>query len=700
MSVLAGTLFMYDNIIDALRRRATTEAITAARELVASHPEDAQAHRWLAAALQESGRIEAALVSIDHAISLCPEEAGLHFARAGMLLGSQQMEAAQSALELATGLDPNHLASYLMQAQLALGRGDLKEVERLHRLAARVAPEHPQLAAIEGMLELQRGNADAALRIVTRGLQRGPLDEQLRYALGFVHMQKGHLAFAEQAFRSLLESNPAIASLRSLIAELVNRQGRPDEAVELVAPLLADPATATPGLQRFVGQMYLASGQPEQALPLLYAALTALPNDRATLETLVGVWHQRGELETGRNVLDAALATTPDAPNLWIARLALEVSGSPQELPLANRWAASMPASSQALEAQMEAYAALGQTEKAEAIAQQIVLLSPGHSAAEAYLFNLLLARDPASAVVHAQSLLTQARSEQARQLLLGWLGLAQDKAGQHAEAVVSWSERAASLASNQLPPHRIISPYQEWPQIGTVSPETTARPLFLWGAPGSGVERAAVVLGTAGAPLLSDRFRADWQGDLFQRYDSIGALESGALDVAAMVASWRANLPARGIADGNVVDWLVWWDNSFLKAFRPHLADGALLVVLRDPRDMLLQWLAFGAPSQMALPSPNEGAQWLSEMLGQVVVLSENQLYPHFLLRLDGLENDARGLADALGQALRAPALSAPSSLGPVYLSSGRWRDYAEALAEPFARLTPVAVRLGYSQD
>ncbi|MGH8025260.1 MAG: tetratricopeptide repeat protein [Pseudoxanthomonas sp.] len=691
---------MYDNIIDALRRRATSEALAAARELVTAQPEDAQAHRWLAAALQENGEAEAALASIDHAISLSPEEAGLHLARAGVLLGSRQVEAAQSALEQATGLDPNQLGSYLMQAQLALGRGDLGEVERLHRLAVRVAPDHPRLAAIEGMLELQRGNGDAALRIVTRGLQQAPADEQLRYALGFVHMQKGHLAFAEQAFRSLLESNPAAASLRSLIADLVYRQGRPDEAVELVAPLLADPATATPGLQRFAGQMHLASGQAEQAMPLLYAALAALPNDRATLETLVGVWHQRGELEVARNALDAALSTTANAPNLWIARLALEVSGSPLELPLANRWVASMPGSLQALEAQMEAYAALGQAEQAEAIAQQVVALSPGHSAAEAYLFNTLLTRDPSAAAAHAQSLLAQSRSEQSRQLLLGWRGLAQDRAGQYAEAVSSWSERASSLAPNQLPPHRITSPYQEWPQAGAIPPETTARPLFLWGAPGSGVERVATVLGAAGAPLLADRFRADWPGDLLQHYDSIEALGSGAMDATAMVASWRANLPARGITDGNVVDWLVWWDNSFLKAFRPYLADGVLLVVLRDPRDMLLQWLAFGAPSQMALPSPNEGALWLSEMLGQVVALSEDELYPHFLLRLDGLENDAAALTEALGKTLRAPALPAPTSLGPAYLATGRWRDYAHALAEPFARLTPVAVRLGYPQD
>lgn len=691
---------MYDEIIDALRRKATAEALAAARTLAATHPEDALAHRWLAASLQQNGDADEALASIERAISLSPDNADLHVARAGLLLGKREVAAAQSALAQATELNPNQLSSYLMQAQLALGRGDLGEARRLHDLAVKIAPDYPQLAAIEGMLELQRGNSDQALRIITHGLQRAPTDEQLRYALGFVHMQKGHLAFAEQAFRSLLEGNPAAVSLRSLIADLVLKQGRPDEAAELIAPLLENPATATPGMQRFVAQMHLASGRVDQAMPLLRSALAAAPNDQATLELLIGIWQQSGELEAGRNVLDAALATTTDAPNLWIARLAMEVSGSPLELPLANRWVAAMPDSLQALEAQMEAYAAADQAERAEAIAQRIVSLSPGHSVAQGYLLNTLLARDPQAAVDHARALLERSGSEQSRQLLLAWLGLAQDRAGDHAGAVASWEARSRSMAPGLLPPHRISPPYLEMPEVGAIAPENTSRPLFLWGGPGSGVERVATILAATGAPLLTDRFRPDWAGDLMQHFDSIEALVSGDLAPAVMVSSWRGNLPERGIADGNVVDWLVWWDNSFLKAFRSHLAEGVLLIALRDPRDMLLHWLAFGAHSQMALPSANEGALWLSEMLGQIALIVEDQLYPNLLVRLDGIENDPMALTAALGKVLGAPNLKAPTSLGPTYQASGKWRKYKDVLAEPFARLATVAVRLGYPQD
>lgn len=691
---------MYDNIIDALRRKATAEALAAARVLADAHPDDALAHRWLAASLQQNGDPDEALASIERAIALSPDNADLHVARAGLLLGKREVEAARTALAQATELNPNQLGSYMMQAQLALGRGDLGEAERLHGLAAKAAPDFPQLAAIEGMLELQRGNSDQALRVITRGLQRAPADEQLRYALGFVHMQKGHLAFAEQAFRGLLESNPSATSLRSLIADLVLKQGRPDEAAELIAPLLENPAAVTPGMQRFMAQMHLASDRVDQAMPLLRSALAAAPNDQATLELLVGIWQQSGELEAGRNVLDAALATTTNAPNLWIARLAMELSGSPLELPLANRWVAAMPDSLQALEAQLEAYAAANQVEQAEAIARKIVELSPGHSAAQGYLFNILLVRDPQAAVTRARALLEQSRNEQSRQLLLAWLGLAQDRAGDRTGAVVSWEARSRSMAPDLLPPHRISPPYLEMPEVGAIASENGSRPLFLWGGPGSGVERVAAILAASGAPLLTDRFRPDWAGDMMQHFDSIEALTSGDLAPAVMVSSWRGNLPERGVADGNVIDWLVWWDNSFLKAFRPHLADGVLLVALRDPRDMLLHWLAFGAHSQMALPSANEGALWLSEMLGQIALIVEDQLYPNLLVRLDGIENNPASLTAALGKVLGAPNLKAPAALGPAYLASGRWREYKDSLAEPFARLTQVAVRLGYPQD
>ena len=48
---------MHEQILDALRRGAAAEALSAARDAVAAAPQDATAQRLLAVALQQSGLV-------------------------------------------------------------------------------------------------------------------------------------------------------------------------------------------------------------------------------------------------------------------------------------------------------------------------------------------------------------------------------------------------------------------------------------------------------------------------------------------------------------------------------------------------------------------------------------------------------------------------------------------------------------------
>jgi tetratricopeptide (TPR) repeat protein len=690
---------MYDPILEALRRGATADALTAAEALVAERPDDAQALRWLSAAQLQNGQADAALASIDRAIALAPENAELHLARAGVLVGSRRPDEAQASLATASGLDPNQFGAYLSQAQLALARGDLDEAERLNRLAERVVPNHPQLAVVEGMVALQRGEADSALRRVSQAIEAAPEDAQLRYVLGFIYMAKGHLAFAEQAFRAIVDKNPAASSLWGLIADLLGRQGRFDEAADALGTLLADPARATPGLKRLAGHLRLRADQVEQAQPLLEDALGRGAHDRATLSALLQLWHARGQQEQGRALLEACLALHPRVADLWLARLALEDMGSEAAIDLAARWVHVAPESVQALEAQMAALAHAGRNEDADAVADRILDFMPGHSDAQARKVNALVARDPAAAVAHVEGLLQQAQQDEIRQTLLGWLALAQDRAGLRGEAVGSWLTRAQGYLSNNLPPHTPSAAQQAWPARGAITPETPSRPLLLWGAPGSGVERIASVFFASGAPLRGDRLSQRAPRDGFQRYATVQELAGGSQPGNGLVADWRAGLPSRGVPDGNVIDWLVWWDNALLHDLRPRLPEGRLLAVLRDPRDMLLEWLAFGSPAMYAITSADDAAIWLATVLDHVATILEQDLYPATVVRLDGIERSPAEIAEVLSQALGGLRLAVPQEPGSDGFEAGHWRQYADALAGPFATLTPVAVRLGYPE-
>jgi len=223
---------------------------------------------------------------------------------------------------------------------------------------------------------------------------------------------------------------------------------------------------------------------------------------------------------------------------------------------------------------------------------------------------------------------------------------------------------------------------------------------LLLWGAPGSLVERVAMTFDRAGGPLLADRFGPAPPTDPLQRYDTAPALLDGSLDGGFLVAQWRAGLAARGIRDGNVFDWLIWWDNALLLALRPHLPEAVLMIALRDPRDMLLEWLANGSPAPFALESPVIGARWLAQVLAQVADLHEQDLFPHRLIRMDEIAADPVALAQAMADALQT-TIPAPAAgmLAPLSFPAGHWRAFAQPLAAAFALLTPVAQRLGYPE-
>ncbi|MDI9237984.1 tetratricopeptide repeat protein [Lysobacter sp. LF1] len=690
---------MYEPILDALRRGAAPEALSAAREAVAAQPQDATAHRLLATALRLGGDREAAMAAIDHAIELAPDDANLHLDRAGLLLHERQVDEAQASLARATGLDPNQFPAYVIQGHLAVGRGDLDEAERLTRTAARIAPEHPHVAALEGTLALRRGDADRALAILSRGSERAPDDLQLRHALGFAYMAKGHDAFAEQAFRALLEKDPNSRPLRMVIADLMRRQGRSGEAADELAPLLQG-EHATPSMQRLVGELSLEAGRNEPALALLRQAFDAEPLNLRNVLAMVEGWRRLNLAEEARATLDATLEKHVDGADLWRARLLFEEFGSDGARAVVARWREAMPEYVPAMEAQATLHDHAGEAEEAEAIARRIVELAPGHSQAELRIVEALIRRDPDAAVERVESLLVRATDPNTKRMLRQMLGRCLDIAGQPEAAAATWAELHADVVNLRLPLPPVSTTTPQWPDLAPL-PESPASVLLLWGAPGSLVERLAVTFDQARAPLRVDRFGPQPPADPLQRYTTVPGLIDGSLDPAYVVNLWRAVLPSRGVRDSHVFDWLLWWDNALLLALRPHLPEAVLMIAVRDPRDMLLDWLAFGSPVPFALTSPEDGARWLAQTLVQVADLHEQNLFPHRLVRLDDIAQDPNGIAQHLADDLNVQMpIPSQESLGPAHFAPGHWRAYRDALGDAFDLLTPVAQRLGYPAE
>ena len=683
---------MQEQILDALRRGDTAAALDAARGFADGAPDDPQAQRLLALALRGSGDGEGARAAITRALALAPGDASLHLDHARLLLGGRDTAAATAALDTAIGVDPNEFGAYVLKAELAMAGGDLDEAARLARLAARVSPEHPTLQALEGSIALRRGDADEALRLLGAANARAPRDPVTLHALAFAYMAKGHLAFAEQALRSLRELLPRSPAVRLMLAQLLARQGRPGEAADELMTI-TEPANIAPPVRVYIGELELAAGRPERALPVLRGALEAQPRDARTLAAIGEAWRRLGAFEDGRRTLDALVATVTDSEDLWRARLAFEPAGA-GALDVVSRWQAALPESAAALEACMAVNASEGRMAEAETAALALLERVPGHPRAQMCVLGALLERDPAAAVERVQAMRQEAAGADATGLD-AWLGLALHRSGDHAGALEAW-RRGAAARQGGLPLPAATPAPASWPEPAAATPGAPPA-AFLVGLPGSLVERAALLLEPILPVFRSDRFGDTPPADAFQDLGAWARIASGEVAAADVAASWRAALPGRGIG-GAIVDWLPWWDNAYAAAMRAALPEALLVVMLRDPRDMLLDWLAYGARTPFAVPSPEAAAAWLAAALDQLATLHEDDVVRHRLVRVDAIGEDPQAMAAELATALGTTLPEPPGGyFGPARFAPGTWRAYAGLLAAPFAALAPVARRLGY---
>ena len=691
---------MYDEIqiIEALRRGEHATGVQLARAATAAAPDDPQAHRLLAIALAMAGNTAAAHAALDRAIALAPLDGSLLYQRAAMLVAENRPDEARAELDASVGVDPNELRAYIMQAQLALGHGDLDEADRLARLAARVNPDHPWLLTIQGMVLLHRQQFQEAHKLIARGAQLAPDDIQTRYALGLSFLAQGHHAFAEQSFRRVVEKNPGSAAMRHMLANAIRAQGRHAEAAEVIEAGFAANDAMPPDLLRYAGELWLVAGNPDRALPLLRRAAAASPDDRTTLDALIEALRRKGDAAAARHTLEAALAAAPHIDGLWSARLSFEPEGG-DVAGIAERWQAAIPDSVHPLHLQMWQAIQKGDRQASRALADRIIERDPGHVAAHSEIIEQLFESDPSAAVAYIQSLLPQVLDPETRRMVLGWLGRAQDRAGQYADAVETWTQLQAITGPQASPLPAGSGDATQYPPAVETN-DGAPRPIFLYGPPGSGAERVvSTLLHNFGKRMCIDRTGTQPPDDPLQFPQVAHALVAGEIDGATVVSAWRATLTKRGLeADVAPIDWLEWWDNALLRAFRDALPEALLLLVLCDPRDMLLDWLQRDSFVRHDAGSPVQMATWLVGALDQLATLIEGDLMPHRVLRIDEIADDAAAMAVAVGEALEMKLSPAPA-LGPGRYAAGHWRDYAQVLAEPFALLAPVAQRLGYPE-
>jgi tetratricopeptide (TPR) repeat protein len=691
---------MLKNSFELHKQGRLDEAERGYRGVLAEEPDNVDALFMLGVVRRQRGDTQEAERLFQRALELKPDEGDLHLHLASVRYQNGRQDEAKQGYERALVLNPNLAGAHVGLGQLALNRGESTAAEQHFRVALRAGEDGHALAGL-GTIMVERGDMDAALRYLTRAAELVPDYALIQYLLGQVFARRGMTSFAEQAFEKALRLFPGLHEAHPWLAEVLMQTGRPRDAEPHYLAVLHVPGyemRAHAGL----GDVARAENRFEDAVVSYRAALAIEPREQMPMRMLAASLATLGRNDEVISVYDEYLARVPEDDEIRAIRAdVLDLLGRPLDASADwNAISARNPGDPQARARVASLEEKLGRIDTALAHAEVVLRVQPDDIDMQLIrVRGLLHAGNDAEARAALDVLAARELAEAQARLRWNYLGRLHDRAGESDDAVRCFIEAQRGLPVS-MPP--LVDPR---PELHAALEEPAGSPwvhapVLLLGAPGSGVEHIAELL--ADQPQLKVlRGRAstlgradDFNHPRFKYYTG----ELGEADREALRERYLAPLIATGVdLQRTIVDWLPRWDAHLFALVRRAMPGTRIVVVQRDPRDELLNWLAFGWINGFSCGDPAASAGWLARArehlafgnelddprrltISSDAVLADPQRAGAELARFIGLESLQQGTHFTSG--LRG--------LGglPVRFEAEHWQRYRDALAGPFGQL------------
>jgi tetratricopeptide (TPR) repeat protein len=428
-------------------------------------PANAGVRRQVAMALQANGAVDAAARAWEQVIAMTPADASAWYHRARLRKDAGDLEAAVADLSRAIELAPDQPTPLARRGTWLIEAGRFEEAEADFRAAAEIDRDHRPAA--EGMARVwiqQDRHALALQQILVPLRDRGQATPHVRFLIGQALRKLGRDEEAgfelEAGAGSDIEwaaHDPWVTETQQYWvgeradltrARLLVDAGRGAEAVEVLAPLVTDPAT-----------------------------------DTAARILLANALRQTGDLPRATELLADGVQARPDEPLVVLALADARLAD--EDLPAAGRLAQRAIDANPGLAQAHETLALIRFAEKdwpaAERAARRAVELEPTRFAANLHL-GLAIDRQPQRRREAFEQLQTTRRRHPDRWEPYYYLGAMLGSAGQTADAM-RFAEQAARIS----PGNRVIEDLRQ--RLEAAAPPAAA-PSAESAAPGDGAGR------------------------------------------------------------------------------------------------------------------------------------------------------------------------------------------------------------------
>ena len=364
-----------------LMRHDADAAERTLREAVAAAPASDEPKIALVEDLAAHRNLGAAEAELKGFISREPRNYALRLALAGYLERDAKSDEAQHAYQAIiddAGRDPARLTASNQLAALRLRAGDPAAAGRLVNSVLKENPRDNAALYLRASMALDRGDAAAAIVDLRAALRDEPNSGTLQRTLARAYVANNQRSLAEQTLRDFTLADPKDILTRVQLAELLQTQGKADEARTLLTQVTRDAPGNVPA-QEALYRVQVEQKDYQGARSSATAVVSALPQQGIGNFLLGAVEEADHKTDAAIRAYQAALAVQPDAvePLAVLVRLEVSQGHGEQALAVLDATIAKVPRSAAAHNLKGQTFDALRRTDDAIRTYQETVALAP-----------------------------------------------------------------------------------------------------------------------------------------------------------------------------------------------------------------------------------------------------------------------------------------------------------------------------------
>ena len=256
--------------------------------------------------------------NLERAAALAPNAPGVLEALGVACWHTGDLDSASRLLGTVIRRWPDRVLAHVTLADVRLRQRRLRDVDHLATTLARIAPTHPHHHRLRALAAVERGQLELADRCLRTWLQHHPEAVEARGLLADLLSRARRFDEAEALFQSALDTSPTNLVLRTRYAHHRGRQGHFDEAHTIFADVARhSPHQGAHLANRGIAEMW--TGQLDAAVASLQAAVELEPHNASHRWNLSHALLQSGDLATGFEVYEQRIALF-GPPDWWEQR--------------------------------------------------------------------------------------------------------------------------------------------------------------------------------------------------------------------------------------------------------------------------------------------------------------------------------------------------------------------------------------------